>query len=170
MKSMGGSQRSRFFLASAFTIFWAAGAWSAVVWAAPASAARAIILDDSGTEALDSVVALHWKSIAPSRSANGNLMVGTATFRVRINVAPWLKRNARIYLMLPLQEPGPLSVSWTTHGKLLPGQLQSGSRTLVYSGAITRPFLEDEVTFQFNVNGAQVARPFPVNFQFVMDE
>jgi hypothetical protein len=150
-----------FFLGLTFTIFWAAAAW-----AAP----KTIILDDSGTQALDPAVALHWKSGAPNRSADGNLMVGATTFRVRINVAPWLKRNARIYLLLPAQQPGPLSVSWTTQGTLLAGQLQSGNRTLVYSGAITRPFLEDEVTFQFNVNGALVKRAFPVNFQFVMDE
>jgi hypothetical protein len=150
---------SRFFLVLAFTIFSACGA-----------AAKTVILDDSGTQALEPSVGLHWRSAAPSRTGGGNAMLGTATFRVRINVAPWLKRNARIYLMLPAQQPGPLSVSWITQGKLLPGQLQSGSRALVYSGAITRPFLEDEVTFQFNVDGALVKRAFPVNFQFQMDE
>jgi hypothetical protein len=164
--SGNGVQSRGFFLALTFTIFWAAAAFTA-----PASAAsKSIILDDSGTEALDPSVALHWKSVTPTHSADSNLMVGTATFRVRINVAAWLKRNARIYLVLPAQDPGPLRVSWTTQGKLLPGQLQSGNRTLVYSGAITRPFLEDEMTFQFNVNGALVKRAFPVSFQFVMDE
>jgi hypothetical protein len=153
-----------FFLGLTFTIFWGAAATPA--WAY----SKTIILDDSGTQALDPAVALHWKSVAPNRSGNSNLMVGSTTFRVRINVAPWLKRNARIYLLLPAQQPGPLSVSWTTQGKLLPGQLQSGNRTLVYSGAITRPFLEDEVTFAFNVDGALVKRAFPVNFQFVMEE
>ncbi len=150
---------ARFFLGSIFTIFWAG-----------ALHAGTIVLDDSGTQALDPAVALHWQSVVPNRSGNGNLMVGASRFRVRINVAPWLKRHARIYLSLPAQPPGPLSVSWSTQGTLMPGQLQSGSRTLVYSGAITRPFLEDEVTFQFNVNGALVKRAFPVNFQFVMDE
>jgi hypothetical protein len=48
--------------------------------------------------------------------------------------------------------------------------VQSGSRVMVWSGVITHPFLEDEVTFQFNVNGVLVKRAFPVNFQFVMDE
>jgi hypothetical protein len=149
---------SRFFLVPAFTILWAA-----------ALHAKTIVLDDSGTQALEPAVALHWKNVAPSRSANGNLMTGSTTFRVRVNT-PWLKRNARIYLLLPAQQPGPIAVSWTTRGKLLSGQLQSGNRALVYSGPITRPYLEDEVTFQFNVNGALIKRAFPVNFQFVMDE
>jgi hypothetical protein len=150
---------ARFFLVLAFTIL-----------CCPALNAKTIVLDDSGTQALEPAVALHWKSVAPSRAAGGNLMSGNSTFRVRVNVAPWLKRNARIYLLLPLQQPGPVTVSWTTQGKLLPGQLQSGSRVLVYSGPITRPYLEDEVTFQFNVDGALIKRAFPVNFQFVMDE
>jgi hypothetical protein len=38
------------------------------------------------------------------------------------------------------------------------------------SAIITRAFLEDEITFQFTVNGVLVKRAFPVNFQFVMDE
>ena len=150
---------SSFFLALTFTIF-----------CPSALNAKTIVLDDSGTEALEPAVSLHWKSVAPSRSASGNLMAGISTFRVRVNVAPWVKRNARIYLMLPAQQPGPMTVSWTTQGKLMPGQLQSGNRALVYSGPITRPYLEDEVTFQFNVNGALVKRAFPVNFQFVMEE
>lgn len=154
---------AHFFLAVIFTIF------SAALWTAPACA-KSVVLDDSGTQALEPAVALHWKSVAPGRSGNGNLMTGSTTFRVRVNVAPWLKRNARIYLLLPTQEPGPVTVSWTTQGKLLPGQLQSGNRVLVFSGLITRPYLEDEVTFLFNVNGALVRRAFPVNFQFVMDE
>jgi hypothetical protein len=163
MKMQGRRAGSHFFLALTFTIF------SALLWAAPASA-KTVVLDDSGTQALEPAVALHWKSVAPGRSSNGNSMVGSTTFRVRVNVAPWMKRSARIYLLLPAQQPGPVTVSWTTQGKLLPGQVQSGNRVLVYSGLITRPYLEDEVNFLFNVNGALIKRAFPVNFQFVMDE
>jgi len=63
-----------------------------------------------------------------------------------------------------------MTVSWVGQGQLLPGRLQSGNRALVYSGPITRPFLEDQVRFQFSVDGTLVARPFPVNLQFEMDE
>jgi hypothetical protein len=161
MQRRGGS--AHFFLALTFTIF------SGAVWPAHACA-KSVVLDDSGTQALEPAVALRWKSVAPGRSSNGNAMVGRSTFRVRINVAPWLKRNVRIYLLLPMQQPGPVTVSWTSQGKLLPGQVQSGNRVLVYSGLITHPFLEDEVSFEFNVNGVLIKRAFPVNFQFVMDE
>jgi hypothetical protein len=151
--------RRAFFLALAFTILWTSGA-----------PAKTVVLDDTGTQALAPAVALRWKSLAPGRSGADNLLVGTTTFRIRINVAPWLRRNVRIYLALPAQQPGPMTVSWVGQGQLLPGRLQSGNRALVYSGPITRPFLEDQVRFQFSVDGTLVARPFPVNLQFEMDE
>jgi hypothetical protein len=163
MKTQSRGATSHFFLALIFTIFCAALSTAPVF-------AKTIVLDDSGTQALEPAVALHWQSIAPGRSGNSNQMLGTSTFRVRVNVASWLKRNVRVYLLLPMQQPGPLRVSWTTQGKLLPGQVQSGNRVPVYSGLITRPYLEDEVTFQFSVNGVLIKRAFPVNFQFVMDE
>src|SRR5271155_3851783 len=69
-----------FFLALALTIFWT-----------QASQAKSITIDDSGSHALEPSVSMRWKSATPSRSATGNLMVGTTTIRVRINVMPWLR-------------------------------------------------------------------------------
>ncbi len=148
-----------FFLACALSIIWAA-----------AARAKTVQIDDSGTQALEPAVSLHWKTAAPSRTAEGNLMTGTTTLRVRLNVAPWLRRAGRIYLNLPAQPPGPLGVSWLTQGRFLPGQVRSGNRVLVYSGPITTPFMEDVLTLQFSVDGTQIRRTFPVTFHFEMDE
>ena len=84
--------------------------------------------------------ALHWREAAP-RGGASHQMTGTLPLRVRLNVAPWLKRTGRIYLVLPAQQPGGMTATWTTHGLLLPGQLTAGSRSLVYSGLITTPFI-----------------------------
>ena len=97
-------------------------------------------------------------------------MVGTTTIRVRINVMPWLKRSGRIYLSLPAQQPGPIAASWTTQGRFLPGQLQSGNRVLVYAGPITAPFMEDTLKFQFSVERGAHRPAVPVSFHFEMDE
>jgi hypothetical protein len=113
---------------------------------------------------------LRWQTAVPPRSGGADLLVGSTTIRVRINVMPWLKRSARIYLSLPAQPPGPIAASWTTQGQLLPGQLKSGSRVLVYAGPITGGFIEDTLKFQFSVNAALIARPYPVNFHFEMDQ
>jgi hypothetical protein len=127
-------------------------------------------VDDSGSVAIEPTVLMRWKTAVPTRTAAGKLMVGTMTVRVRINVMPWLKHSGRIYLALPAQQPGPISLSWITQGRLLPGQIVSGNRVLVYAGPITAPFMEDTLTFQFSVAGALMQRAVPVTYHFEIDE
>ncbi len=157
--SSAGRAASTFFFALALTII-----------RASAAHANTITIDDSGSQALQPSVSMRWKTEAPSRSGAGNVMVGTTTIRVRINVMPWLRHSGRIYLSLPAQPPGPVSLSWSTQGRFLPGQVQSGSRVLVYAGPITTPFMEDTLTFQFTVDGTLMRRVVPVTYHFEMDE
>ena len=148
-----------FFLACALSIIWASEA-----------RAKTTTIDDSGTQALEPSVSLRWKTAAPPRSGADNSMVGTTTIRVRLNVMPWMRRSGRIYLDLPAQQPGPITASWITQGKLMPGQVRSGNRVLIYSGPIASPFMEDVLKFQFSVDGSLVRRAFPVTFHFEIDE
>jgi hypothetical protein len=156
---MTSAGRPAFFLALAFGIIWAAAAH-----------AKSTTVDDSGSVALQPTVLMRWKTAVPTRTAAGKLMVGTTTIRVRLNVMPWLKHSGRIYLALPAQQPGPISLSWITQGRFLPGQLVSGNRVLVYAGPITTPFMEDTLTFQFSVAGSSMQRAVPVTYHFEMDE
>ena len=151
--------RATFFLALALTII-----------GASAAQAKTTLIDDSGTTALEPSVSMRWKSATPSRSGGDNLMVGTTTLRLRLNVMPWLKRSGRIYLSLPAQQPGPMNASWIAQGRLLGGQVRSGNRVLVYSGPITTPFMEDVLRLQFAVDGTLMRHPFPVTVHFEMDE
>lgn len=153
------ARRPAFFLACALSIIWAS-----------AARAKTITIDDSGTQSLEPSVSLRWKSPTPPRAGADNLMIGTTTIRVRINVMPWLRHTGRIYLNLPAQQPGPIAASWTTQGRFLPGQVQSGNRVLVYAGPIAAPFMEDVLTFRFSVDGTLVRRSFPLSFHFEMDE
>jgi hypothetical protein len=159
---MNGARRTRpgarFFLALPLAIIWT-----------PALA-RTTPIDDSGTQALEPSVSLRWQSASPPRGARNTTMVGRTTLRVRLNVLPWLHRQGRIYLALPAQPPGPISASWTTQGRLGPGQVVSGNRALLYAGAITSAVIEDVIALQFSVDGRLVSRPFPVSFRFEMDE
>ncbi len=159
MSAARRSSSARFFL----------GLWLAIIWLSCAQA-KSVVLDDSGTQALEPSVTMRWKSASPSRSGAQNLLIGTTTIRVHINVMPWIKRSGRIYLSLPAQQPGPITASWTTQGMLQPGQLQSGNRILVYSGPITTAFIEDVLRFQFTVDAALIGRACPVSFHFEMDE
>ncbi len=147
-------------LLSAFCIIWLA--------AVPATA-RTTVIDDSATLPYNAALALHWQQLEPRGHVN-NLMAGTLQLRVRLNVAPWLRRTGRIYLVLPAQQPGGMTATWTTHGRLLPGQLTAGGRSLVYSGLITTPFIEDVVQLTLTVDGRRMSQAYPVNFRFEMDE
>jgi len=141
--------RPAFFLVCALSIIWAS-----------AALAKTVTIDDSGTQSLEPSVSLRWKSAAPPHSGTDNLMIGASTIRVRINVMPWLRHTGRIYLNLPVQQPGPITASWITQGRFLPGQVQSGNRVLVYAGPIATPFMEDVLTFRFSLDGTLVNTAF----------
>lgn len=157
---MKGTAAVRPSILSVFCIIWLA--------AVPANA-RTTVIDDSATLPYNAALAMRWQEIAPRGHVN-NLMVGTLQLRVRLNVAPWLRRTGRIYLVLPAQQPGGITAAWTTHGRLLAGRVTAGSRTLVYSGPITAPFIEDVVQLTITVDGRRMAQTYPVNFHFEMDE
>ena len=127
-------------------------------------------IDDSGTQLLDPSVSMRWQSAVPQRSGNNNLMIGTTRVRLRMNVTPWLRHTGRIYLVLPAQPPGQITATWSTEGRLRPGKVNSGCRTLVYAGPITTPFMEDVLTLQFSIDGTLMQRPTPVNFRVEIDE
>jgi len=141
-----------------------------IIWliALPAFA-KTTVIDDSGTLPYNAAFAMRWQEFAP-RGAAGNLMVGSLQLRVRLTVAPFLRHTGRIYLVLPAQQPGGMSASWTTQGRLLPGQVNSGGRTLVYAGPITTPFIEDTVQLTITVDGRRMLQTYPVNFRFEIDE
>ncbi len=159
MSRSGGACRAGAFSAMTLCLLWPA-----------VLPARYVQIDDSGTESMESSVNLRWKSLVPPRGGIDNTMIGSSTLRVRLDVSPWLRRNGRVYLYLPAQAPGPITMSWITHGRFMPGQIRSGSRVLIYSGAIVTPFLEDTLSLQYAVDGSLVDRAFPVTLRFEMDE
>jgi hypothetical protein len=139
-----------------------------------AGAARAAgpqLVDDSGSLPYDAPLTLTWRSIAPHHGAPDNTLVGSAPLRVRLNVSRWLRHSGRIYLVLPAQVPGDLLASWTTQGHLLPGSLRPGGRTLVWSGRLTTPFIEDQLQLSVAVDAARVQQLLTrLNFHFEIDE
>ena len=141
-----------------------------IIWlAAMPASAHSVVIDDSGTLPYNATLAMRWREVAPRSGAN-NQMVGTLDLRVRLNVTPWLRHRGHIYMVLPAQQPGAIAASWTTQGRLLPGQVTAGSRALVYSGPITTAFIEDMVHLTVTVDGRRMSQSFKVNFRFEMDE
>jgi hypothetical protein len=136
-----------------------------------AGAASTQVVDDSGSLPYDAPLTLTWRSITPHHGAPDNMLVGSAPLRVRLNVSPWLRHSGRIYLVLPVQVPGDLLASWTTQGHLLPGSLRPGGRTLVWSGRLTTPFIEDQLQLSVAVDKARLQQLITkLNFHFEIDE
>jgi hypothetical protein len=111
---------------------------------------------------------MHWRAFSP-RQTNSTVVNGSTAVQVRLNVAPWLRRTGRIYLILPAQQPGSIRADWTTQGRLLSGQVTSGERALVYSGLISSPYLEDVLQLSITVGGERLRQTYSLNFRFEME-
>jgi len=141
----------------------------AALAAAPLAAGAATFrVDDSATLPNESNTAMQWRSLAPNRAV-GNAVEGTSVFTVRLNTAPWLNRVGKIYMALPEQPIGTFTAEWSTQGRLLPGQLISGRRTLVYSGPIRTPLLEDTIALKISADGRRLVSPQRLQFYFEID-
>jgi hypothetical protein len=88
---------------------------------------------------------------------------------VRLNTAPWLNKSGRIYMALAEQTIGTVTAEWSTQGRLLPGSLVSGNRTLVYSGPIRTPLLEDTIALRISADGRRLVSPQRLQFYFEID-
>jgi hypothetical protein len=125
-------------------------------------------VDDSLTLPNETSTPMKWRSLAPNRSV-GHAIEGSSVLTIRLNVAPWMNRNGRIYLGLPEQPIGTVTADWTTQGKLLPGELVSGHRTLVYAGPIRTRLLEDTIVLRLQADGRRLAAPQRLQFYFEID-
>lgn len=139
----------------------------AVAFAAPTHAAT-FLVDDSLSLPAETTTSMKWRSLAPNRVA-GNAVEGTNVVTVRLNLMPWLNRSGKIFLALPEQPIGTVTADWTTQGKLLPGTLQSGNRTLVFSGPIRTALLEDTILLRLTADGQRLAAPQRLQFHFEID-
>jgi len=125
-------------------------------------------VDDSGSVPHEASTLMRWRQIAPSRRAD-NTMEGAVSVQVRLNLAPWVGRQGRLYLVLPDQPIGPVRATWTTQGRLLPGQLTAGQRALVYSGPVTTPRLDETILLKLETDGTQMSNSHRLNFHFEID-
>ena len=135
--------------------------------AAPAFA-QTYPVDDSASQVLGGNVRMKWDSVVPQRGQTSG-MTGQLSVIVRLDVSPWVGRNARIYKTLPAQPSGPLRASWTTRGVLQPGMLRDGERTLVYAGAILTDRLEDTLQITLQADGDRMPDYSQVTFSFEIE-
>jgi hypothetical protein len=134
----------------------------------PPAAAATYRVDDSATIPFESSATMRWRHAAPVRSGDNTVEADTQV-QVRLNLAPWLKRNGRVYLVLPAQTAGALTVQWSTQGRLLPGKLAAGQRVLVYAGPISEPMLAETLALKFEADGTRLSGSHRLDFHFEID-
>jgi hypothetical protein len=134
----------------------------------PAAQAATFRVDDTLTLPSESTTSMQWRSLAPLRNASHDVE-GTSVLTVRLNTAPWLNRVGKIYLALPPQPVGEVTAEWTTQGKLLPGQVRSGTRTLVFAGPVRTSLIEDTILLRITTDGRRLGSPQRLEFHFEID-
>ena len=146
-------------------------ALAAMLWAialqGPAAAQQAAArrVDDSGTVVGALIVPMRWRHLVPGRGTS-NDVDGEFDVALRLNLAPWMNRNVRLYLVLePPGIPGlAMTARWRAGGRLLPGSVQSGGRALVYQGRVTEPLMQEKLQFMLTVDGNRLSTSQAVQF------
>ena len=125
-------------------------------------------VDDSASQVLGSTLRLKPDAM-PARSAPMYMVSGEIAVRVRLDVSPWQGRQGRIYMRMPEQSGGAITATWSTRGRLLPGTLRAGERTLVYAGLIGSAMLEDTLRLRIDADGRTLPSSEQLAFSFEID-
>ena len=136
--------------------------------AASGAGAATYRVDDTGSVPAESTARLKWRELVPGRRPDSTLE-GAVGVAVRLNLSPWVNRTGRLFLVLPEQPIGVVRAKWTTQGRLLPGQLVSGQRALIYTGPISMPFLEETLALQIEADGDRLPNSHRLKFHFEID-
>ena len=145
--------------------FFAASA--CVVWASGAHAATYPV-DDRASAPYESTAKMEWDSVAPVRGVSASLS-GRMMVQVRLDVRTWQHRAGRIYLRLQNTTLNAINAAWVTNGRLLPGNVRSGERSLVYSGPIQTEAIDDVMVLTIHADGRRLVRNEAVKFAFEID-
>jgi hypothetical protein len=136
--------------------------------AVPAARGATYRVDDSASLPRESTALLHWRETVPARGGD-NTLEGAIGVVVRLDVAAWVHRCGRVFLVLPEQAAPLVRLGWRTQGRLLAGQIQPGQRVLVYEGVIASPWLEDRLELSIQASGERLAGMQPLSFHFEID-
>jgi hypothetical protein len=136
-------------------------------WSGPLPAAT-FRVDEAGSLPRESSAVLNWRAPVPSRSADDTLE-GTTSVLMRLNVAAWMNRKGRLFLVFPEQAAPVTRLQWRTQGRLLSGEARPGQRVLVHDGLIESPWLEDRIELAIEARGDQLGGMQSLNFHFEID-
>ncbi len=125
-------------------------------------------LDDSGSYALQPTVQMQWRSAIP-KTGTGPATEAQVQVQIRIDTRAYAGKPGRVFMVLPQDAGPPLRAEWQTQGRLLPGEVLSGGRTLVYSGPMPAVMLEDQLNVRLRSESAWLGNSRRLNFYFELD-
>jgi len=125
-------------------------------------------VDDSASQVLDQNIRMEWETVVPGRR-DAPYVIGDTTVIVRLNVAQWRGAVGRIFMFLPARPEAPILAEWRTRGRLLPGSLRSGGRTIVFAGQIDSNMLEDTLVLRIRTDGELLQRVESLDFRFEIE-
>jgi hypothetical protein len=127
-------------------------------------------VDDTGTIVSVPSAQMRWRAFVPGRAADHTVET-QLNVALRLNLAPWLGKNIRLYHRLAQDVNNEVfTVTWTGQGRLLPGTMRSGERVLVYSGPVNSATLEESISLVITADGRRVVRSQSLQFFFEVDE
>ena len=141
---------------------------TASLLAAKGAAAVTTRVDDSGTVVSQGVVPMRWKQLVPGRGAD-NSVEGTLRVALRLNMSRWLNQPVKLYMALAPAAGEPVYATWRTQGRLLPGALRSGGRTLIFEGISNAASLEETIEVTLRTDGRALVSSQALQFYFEVD-
>ncbi|MEJ8854883.1 hypothetical protein WKW79_09910 [Variovorax robiniae] len=125
-------------------------------------------VNDTGTVVSQPVTPMHWRQLVPSRHAD-HTVEGRLDVALRLNLSAWVNRPARIYMVLAPTEGQRLTATWRTQGRLLPGALRGGDRTVVFDGLVRDAFLSETLALDLVADGRLLTRMQSLHFHFEIE-
>ncbi|MEO8387718.1 hypothetical protein [Polaromonas sp.] len=135
---------------------------------APPAMATTTRVDDTGTVVTQGVVPMRWRQLVPGRGAD-NSVEASVRVALRLNLTRWLNQPVRLYMALAPMPGEPIFVTWRTQGRLLPGSLRSGGRTLIFDGVASAATLEETVELLLRTDGRALVSSQALQFYFEVD-
>lgn len=139
----------------------------AVAGAAAANAA-AFRIDETGTVVSDPVINMKWRQHAPGGVLD-DTVEATLRVDVRLNLAPWINKQSRIYMVLAPVNSDRVRARWTTQGRLLPGTVASGERALLFQGPAAPATLTESLLLTLEADGQRLTQQQTLNFHFEIE-
>ena len=125
-------------------------------------------VDDSGSIVSESVLPMQWAQLVPGRGA-GHTVYADVRIALRLNLARWLNQPVKLYMALTPGTGSSVVATWQTQGRLLPGDLRAGARTLVFNGVVQAAMLEETIELGLKTDGRTLVSPQTLQFYFEID-